>query len=117
MIAWPAAPTNGAASVSALPAGLNMPARGSAGGIAASSRPGGDGTNPGSARDVQMKTVSSKRARGSSPSGRTPPATTRMPATLIAEVEAWATANGVTRSDAIRRLVELGLTASVGQHR
>jgi hypothetical protein len=40
MIAWPAAPTNGAASVSALPAGLNMPARGSAGGIAASSRPG-----------------------------------------------------------------------------
>ena len=36
-----------------------------------------------------------------------------MPATLIAEVEAWATANGVTRSDAIRRLVELGLTASV----
>jgi hypothetical protein len=55
MIAWPAAPTNGAASVSALPAGLNMPARGSAGGIAASSRPGGDGTNPGSARDVQMK--------------------------------------------------------------
>jgi LysM repeat protein len=36
-----------------------------------------------------------------------------MPATLIAEVKAWATANGVTRSDAIRRLVELGLTASV----
>ena len=31
----------------------------------------------------------------------------------MAEVEAWATANNATRSDAIRRLVELGLTAKV----
>ena len=36
-----------------------------------------------------------------------------MPSTLMAEVEAWATANDVTRSDAIRRLVELGLTARI----
>jgi hypothetical protein len=33
-----------------------------------------------------------------------------MPGELIAQVEAWATANETTRSDAIRRLVELGLT-------
>jgi hypothetical protein len=34
-----------------------------------------------------------------------------MPSALIAEVEAWATANDNTsRSDAFRRLVELGLT-------
>lgn len=33
-----------------------------------------------------------------------------MPPGLIAEVDAWATANDATRSDAIRRLVELGLT-------
>jgi len=32
-----------------------------------------------------------------------------MPAALIAEVEAWATANETGRSEAIRRLVELGL--------
>jgi len=32
-----------------------------------------------------------------------------MPPALIAEVEAWATANDATRSEAIRRLVELGL--------
>jgi Ribbon-helix-helix protein, copG family len=32
-----------------------------------------------------------------------------MPASLIAEVEAWAEANDTSRSDAIRRLVELGL--------
>jgi hypothetical protein len=36
-----------------------------------------------------------------------------MSATLMAEVEAWATANDATPSDAIRRLVELGLTARV----
>jgi len=34
-----------------------------------------------------------------------------MPATLMAEVEAWATANDVSRSEAICRLVELGLMA------
>jgi hypothetical protein len=33
-----------------------------------------------------------------------------MPTSLIAGVEAWATANDVTRSEAIRRLAELGLT-------
>jgi hypothetical protein len=35
----------------------------------------------------------------------------RMPPTLIAEVEAWATAHDTNRSDAFRRLVELGLKA------
>jgi hypothetical protein len=34
-----------------------------------------------------------------------------MPAELIAEVEAWASANDATRSEAIRRLVEIGLKA------
>jgi metal-responsive CopG/Arc/MetJ family transcriptional regulator len=34
-----------------------------------------------------------------------------MPSTLIAEVETWAIANDATRSEAIRRLVELGLKA------
>jgi len=49
--------------------------------------------------------------RGNSPSERDPSALTRMPATLMAEVEAWATANDVSRSEAICRLVELGLMA------
>ena len=60
-----------------------------------------------------MKTVSSKRTRGSSAAERDSSAMTRMPATLMVEVEAWATANDVNRSDAIRRLVELGLMAWV----
>jgi metal-responsive CopG/Arc/MetJ family transcriptional regulator len=38
--------------------------------------------------------------------------TARMPPALIAEVEAWAEANEInSRSDAFRRLVELGLRA------
>jgi hypothetical protein len=32
-----------------------------------------------------------------------------MPSDLIAQVEAWAAANDVVRSEAIRRLVEIGL--------
>ena len=56
-----------------------------------------------------MKT--SKMTRGNSPSERDPSSLTRMPATLMAEVEAWATANDVSRSEAICRLVELGLMA------
>jgi hypothetical protein len=34
-----------------------------------------------------------------------------MPQTLIDEADAWAVANDTVRSDAIRRLVELGLKA------
>jgi hypothetical protein len=33
-----------------------------------------------------------------------------MPSALIAEADAWAAANDILRSEAIRRLVELGLT-------
>ena len=36
-----------------------------------------------------------------------------MPPELIASVEAWAEANDTSRSDAIRQLVELGLTVKV----
>jgi hypothetical protein len=35
----------------------------------------------------------------------------RMPPPLIHQVEAWAEANHTSRSDAFRRLVELGLKA------
>jgi hypothetical protein len=32
-----------------------------------------------------------------------------MPADLIGRIEAWATENGASRSEALRRLVEIGL--------
>jgi metal-responsive CopG/Arc/MetJ family transcriptional regulator len=39
--------------------------------------------------------------------------TVRMPQTLIDDADAWAAANVATRSEAIRRLVELGLSVKV----
>ena len=59
---------------------------------------------------MKKSKVTSKRRHGRPPTGRDPQVTSRMPPGLIAEVEAWATANDATRSEAIRRLVELGLT-------
>lgn len=54
--------------------------------------------------------ATSKRRRDSSTTGRDPLVTSRMPTGLVAEVKAWATANDTTLSEAVRRLVELGLT-------
>jgi hypothetical protein len=54
--------------------------------------------------------VPPKKTHGGPATGRDPHVTSRMPAALIAEVDAWATANGATRAEGIRRLVELGLT-------
>jgi len=56
-----------------------------------------------------IKVIPKKRP-GRPAIGRAPRVTSRMPPGLIAEVEAWATANDTTRAEAIRQLVELGLT-------
>ena len=54
--------------------------------------------------------VAPKKSRGRPPSGgRDPHVTIRMPSILIAEADAWAASNDVGRSEAIRRLVEIGL--------
>jgi hypothetical protein len=55
--------------------------------------------------------VHSKKRRGRPATGNDPLVSARMPEELIAEVESWAAAQGATRSEAIRRLVELGLKA------
>ena len=49
------------------------------------------------------------KTRGRPGTGKDPHMAARMPPGLIAEVEAWATAHDTSRSDAFRRLVELGL--------
>jgi hypothetical protein len=54
--------------------------------------------------------VAPKKRRGRPATGKDPHIAARMPPALIAEVKAWAAANDTTRSDAFRRLVELGLT-------
>jgi hypothetical protein len=55
--------------------------------------------------------VTPKKTRGRPATGKDPHVTARMPNDLIVQVEAWATANDASRSEAIRRLVELGLKA------
>jgi hypothetical protein len=46
--------------------------------------------------------------------GKDPQVVLRMPSDLIATVDAWAMSNETTRSEAIRRLVELGLKVRKG---
>jgi len=55
--------------------------------------------------------VHPKKRRGRPATGKDPLVSARLPPALVAEVEAWATANAASRSEAIRRLVELGLKA------
>jgi hypothetical protein len=50
-----------------------------------------------------------QKKRGRPATGRDPAITARLPETTIAKVDQWAAKNSATRSDAIRRLVELGL--------
>ena len=57
--------------------------------------------------------VHPKKRRGRPATGKDPLVSARMSSPLIAKVEAWASANNTTRSEAFRRLVELGLNASV----
>jgi hypothetical protein len=55
--------------------------------------------------------VAPKRRGRPATGGRDPHIAARMPQTLIDQVEAWASANDASRSEAFRRLVELGLKA------
>jgi len=56
------------------------------------------------------KGIPKKRARGRPATGKDPVVPVRMPKGLIDEVEAWARHQKTSRSDAIRRLVEVGLS-------
>jgi hypothetical protein len=51
------------------------------------------------------------KKRGRPATGKDPQIVARMPAEMLANIDAWATANEIIRSEAIRRLVELGLKA------
>jgi len=52
-----------------------------------------------------------QKRRGRPPTGRATLVSSRFPGPVVAAVEAWAGERQTTRSDAIRRLVELGLKA------
>ena len=51
------------------------------------------------------------KKRGRPATGKDPLLTTRAPRETISAIEDWAERNEITRSEAIRRLVELGLKA------
>ncbi len=53
--------------------------------------------------------VMPKKRRGRPATGKDPQVVVRMPTSLIAVVDVWAMANDTSRSDAFRRLIELGL--------
>jgi hypothetical protein len=57
--------------------------------------------------------VDQKRRRGRPATGRDPMVSSRIPAATVVAVDDWATHNETTRSDAIRRLVEIGLKAKI----
>jgi hypothetical protein len=59
------------------------------------------------AKSIQVKP---KKRRGRPATGKDPFVGIRLPASLIAEIESWAASQEVaSRSQAIRRLVEIGL--------
>jgi Ribbon-helix-helix protein, copG family len=55
--------------------------------------------------------VHPKKRRGRPATGKDPLVSARLPPAVVAEVEAWAATNDATRSEAIRRLLEIGLKA------
>jgi Arc/MetJ-type ribon-helix-helix transcriptional regulator len=55
--------------------------------------------------------VTPKKKRGRPATGRDPHVTARLPQELIDAIELWAEKSSVSRSEAIRRLVEIGLKA------
>jgi hypothetical protein len=61
---------------------------------------------------INMKASTKKaipKRRGRPATGKDASRTFRLSDEFMTNLEAWATANGVTRSEAIRRLVEIGL--------
>lgn len=52
-----------------------------------------------------------KRSRGRPATGRGTMVSSRIPPAIVVLLDHWAAKNDTTRSDAIRRLVELGLKA------
>jgi hypothetical protein len=52
-----------------------------------------------------------KRGRGRPATGHGTMVSSRIPPAIVEVIDGWASKNDTTRSDAIRRLVELGLKA------
>jgi hypothetical protein len=60
---------------------------------------------------MKLPTRGTKKKTGRPATGQIPAITARLPRAVVDRVEEWAAKNGATRSQAIRRLVEIGLQA------
>ena len=56
--------------------------------------------------------MTQKKKVGRPATGQDPHFTARLPQEMVDAIEAWATAKGINRSEAVRRLVDLGLKAN-----
>jgi len=62
--------------------------------------------------DYMVKSISVvRKKRGRPATGTDPLLTVRAPTILIEAIDAWATKEGIARSEAVRRLIEVGLKA------
>jgi Ribbon-helix-helix protein, copG family len=66
------------------------------------------------ARPRSISAKPKKRGRGRPATGRDPMIGLRLPKDDIARLDKWAKANGCTRSEAIRALIERGMQPSSG---
>ena len=57
-----------------------------------------------------MKAAKKKGRPGRKPTGKTPLVALRLSPAVTARLDAWATRNGLSRSDAIREMIEMGLS-------
>jgi len=62
-------------------------------------------------RNMKKSIKVDQKRRGRPPTGRATLVSSRFPEPVLSAVEQWASDKETTRSDAIRRLVELGLKA------
>ncbi len=58
-------------------------------------------------------TVNEKRGRGRPATGVDPAVSARLPEELVLQLDAWAKKHGLSRGQAIRRLVEVGLNVKM----
>ncbi len=61
--------------------------------------------------DTSIEVIPKKKKRGRPATGKDPLLTGRVPASLIKALEEWAARHGISRSEAIRRLIQRGLEA------
>lgn len=67
--------------------------------------------------DTSIEVIPKKKKRGRPATGKDPLLAGRVPVSLITALEEWAVRHGVSRSEAIRRLIQRGLESEETKQR